>query len=121
MQRTPTLSSYFLSVPAAFYILQAPNVTIHRENRYSAVFCQRSVQQLGLRKGIVTEVVPEKVSELQNEIKAFKAKNKELRVTIRELRLDLERTKTKLADAEDRYERLLGRYQQDVSAKIIHF
>ena len=72
-------------------------------------------------KGLKSDVSSEQISELQNEIKALKVKNKELQVSNRELRLDLKATKMKLKESEDRYEHLLGRYQQDVSEKIIHF
>ena len=64
---------------------------------------------------------PEAVLELKNTISALNAKLKESSRKNRELKLENAVLKESLRESEERYAYLLGRYQEDVGNKIIHF
>ncbi len=63
----------------------------------------------------------ENIQSLLNEIASLKAENKKLSEKNRVLRLECKAVKSELKDAKERYEHLLGKYQIDVGAKIVHF
>ena len=63
----------------------------------------------------------ENIQSLLNEIASLKAENKKLSEKNRVLRLECKAVKSELKDAKERYEHLLGKYQIEVGAKIVHF
>ena len=64
---------------------------------------------------------PERVAELENNLKACKDALKKREKDIKELKLENVVLKQRLHEADERYEHLLGQYQVDVGNKIIHF
>ena len=70
---------------------------------------------------ISKEPAPERVAELENNLKACKDTLKKREKDIRELKLENAVLKQRLHEADERYEHLLGQYQVEVGNKIIHF
>ena len=70
---------------------------------------------------ISDEPNPERITELENNLKACKDALKKREKDNRELKLENAVLKQRLHEADERYEHLLGQYQVDVGNKIIHF
>ena len=71
--------------------------------------------------GVSEEPSPEVVTELKNMISNLNNRIKEADRKNKALKLEISVLKNRLQESEEQYAYLLGRYQEDVGNKIIHF
>ena len=71
--------------------------------------------------GVSEEPSSEVVAELKNTISSLNNRLKDANRKNKELKLELSVIKNRLQESEEQYAYLLGRYQEDVGNKIIHF
>ena len=71
--------------------------------------------------GVSEEPSPEVVTELKNMISSLNNRIKEADRKNKALKLEISVLKNRLQESEEQYAYLLGRYQEEVGNKIIHF